>query len=509
MSDEGFSKHEYGSGIVEELATKLYKNPIAAYREAISNALDAMIPYPINEQKIEIFTNVSPGGDIIIEDWGTGVEDYGTFKIIADGKKVVKGEISSYEKLNDKIIGQKGMGKLSFLNLSNSNTVEFHSNNEKVGMRITMNFEGFNVKYMNSDMALSHRGLKVIIKHAKKPIVQDGKLIEYLSKTFAIRIARGAKIFVNKIQLHKPEGFDSAQFKLFELTNGSKVFGNLNSVEKPKPNNIEIAVKRVFVDSKEFDYKVEGWVNCDALILETSREGIYEGNAIYIEFIEKLFQYIDKHYDKKSENKDKDKEIKSEKQIAKMFVNVVKSIHDLFPEMTKPVLSGNLSNEKGYGNIPYPTNDINSPCIEQPGIIDNDITICPGTGKPIGNGKSHKNGNGESTVRIKNGDGKILAPSTLPLSGNGQIPEPKVVVIGAQEKPVIYFNAPNRLVINSLRPSSKILTDAKPKDIALRARIYPLLVRAGIDAFPGSSDMPKEEWFTKYDTVLDNVFRND
>jgi len=37
----------------------------------------------------------------------------------------------------------------------------------------------------------------------------------------------------------------------------------------------------------------------------------------------------------------------------------------------------------------------------------------------------------------------------------------------------------------------------------------PLLVRAGIDAFPGTSDISKEEWFTKYDAILDNVFRND
>ena len=53
--------------------------------------------------------------------------------------------------------------------------------------------------------------------------------------------------------------------------------------------------------------------------------------------------------------------------------------------------------KKGYGNIPRPTNDINSPCIEQSGIIDNDITVHRRTGKPIGNGKGHKNGNGEST----------------------------------------------------------------------------------------------------------------
>ena len=509
MSNKQVSPHEFGHGIVKELATNLYGNPIAAYREAISNALDAMIPYPLIEHRIEIFTNVPPSGDIIIEDWGTGIEEYNTFKIISPGKKVIRDEVSSYEKLNEKIIGQKGMGKLSFLNLSETGTVEFYSNNEKVGMKVIMTLKDFQEEFMNSDIALHHHGLKIVIKNAKRSLIQDHKLIDYISKTFAIRIARGAKIFVNEIQIHKPDGFDSSQYNLFELTNGTKVLGNLKSVEKPKSNNIDIFVKRVFVDSKEFDYKVEGWINCDALGLDTSRDRIYEGNAIYIEFIEKLLRYLEKNFDKKLENKNKDKEIKSEKQIAKMFVNVVKSIHELYPEMIKPVLSGNLSNEKGYGNISYPTNDINNPCIQQSGIIDNDITILPKTGKPIGNGKGHKNGHGESTARIKNGEGKVLSPSTISFSGNGQIPEPKVVVIGVEEKPVIYFNAPNRLVINSLRPSSKILLDTKPKDIALRSRILPLLVRAGIDAFPGSSYMPKEEWFTKYDAVLDNVFRND
>jgi hypothetical protein len=51
--------------------------------------------------------------------------------------------------------------------------------------------------------------------------------------------------------------------------------------------------------------------------------------------------------------------------------------------------------------------------------------------------------------------------------------------------------------------------EAKSKDLTLKSRVLPLLVRAGIDAFPDSSDISKEEWFTKYDTELDNVFRND
>jgi Histidine kinase-, DNA gyrase B-, and HSP90-like ATPase len=512
MSNKQFSPHEFGPGIVKELATKLYRNPIAVYREAISNALDAMIPYSANEQRIEIFTNVPPDGDIIIEDWGTGIEDYNTFKIISPGKKVIRNEVSSYEKLNEKIIGQKGMGKLSFLNLSEIGTVEFYSNNEKVGMKVIMTWDlkdGFYEEFMNSDLALSHHGVKVVIKHAKRSIVQENKLKDYISKTFAIRIARGAKIFVNGIQIHKPDGFNSSQYKLFELTNGSKVFGNLNNVERPKPNNIEIFVKRVFVDSKEFDYKVEGWLNCDSLELETSRDGIYEGSELYVEFIEKLMKYLEKNFDKKSENKDKDKEIKSGKEIAKMFVDILKSIHNLYPEMTNPFLSGNLSNEKGFGNFSHPLNDINSPCVEQKGIVDNDNSLLRIIGKPIGNGKGNRNGNGESTFRIKNGNGKVLSPSNILFTDNGQMPQLKVDVIGVEGKPVIFFNAPNRLVINSKRPSSKILLEAKSKDLELKSRVLPLLVRAGIDAFPGSSDMSKEEWFMKYDAVLDNVFRND
>ena len=200
--------HEFGPGVIRELATRLYRSQMAIYREAVSNAIDAMVPYLHTENKVEIYTNVLPDNDIIIEDWGTGIEDYEIFKVISPGRKVVRNEVSSYQKVNEKIIGQKGMGKLSFLNLSGEERVEFLSNNESVGMYIVMTMDGFSVKHINSDIALPHHGLKVIIKRAKKPVVQDSRLIEYLSRRFAIRIARGLKIFVNGIAVHKPDGFD-------------------------------------------------------------------------------------------------------------------------------------------------------------------------------------------------------------------------------------------------------------------------------------------------------------
>jgi hypothetical protein len=172
--------HEFGPGVIPELSTKLYRNPLAALREAVSNSFDAMSPYEEEgiEPKIEIHTNVLPDGDIIIEDFGTGIENYQNFKTISPGRKLVKNEISSYDKVNEKIIGEKGMGKLSFLNLSHENRVEFFSNNEQLGMHIVMKMEGFTVEYKDSLLVLPHRGLKVVIKKAKH--ISEARLIDIL-----------------------------------------------------------------------------------------------------------------------------------------------------------------------------------------------------------------------------------------------------------------------------------------------------------------------------------------
>lgn len=502
-----FSKHEFGQGIIPELSTKLYGRPISAFREAISNGLDAMIRNSEKnlEKRIEIRTNVSPNKDIEIEDWGTGILDYQLFKVISLGKKHVEGEISSNEKPNEKIIGQKGMGKLSYLNLSEIGIVEFHSNNGSLGMQITMTKEGFTVIYKDSQLVLNHRGLKAIIKKAKGSLPDSKSLIEYLSKCFALRIARGAKIFVNGIKVNKPQDFDSNQFELFRMSNGISVYGNLNNVEKPKPNNVEIFVKQVYVDSKGFDYKVQGWLNCDILDLLTSRDGLYEGSNVYAEFMKKLLEHLDNNFEKKSQPEER--EIKSGKQILNTFLHVIKAIHNYFPNMQKPLLSGSESNLRGMGSFSNIDGGPSSPCSENKGIIDETSKERLIIAKPIGNGKSHRHGKGESHARIKNGEGRILSPSLLFASGNGIIPEPKIVITeSGKEKPIVYFNAPNRLVINKSWTSSLILLEANPRDPAIKSRILPLLVRAGLDAFPESSALSKDEWFKVYDTILEGVY---
>ena len=61
--------------------------------------------------------------------------------------------------------------------------------------------------YLDSADVLPHRGMKVVIRQLIKPM-NTGKLIDYLSKRFALKIARGYKIVVDDILVPKPETFD-------------------------------------------------------------------------------------------------------------------------------------------------------------------------------------------------------------------------------------------------------------------------------------------------------------
>ena len=141
---------------------------------------------------------------------------------------------------------------------------------------------------------------------------------------------------------------------------------------------------------------------------------------------------------------------------------------------------------------------VDHPCKEHSGSNSQITkTTRPTIAKPIGKGKGHKRGTGESKCRITPGDGKVFTSfSSVLSSGNDRMPEFTLVVTDIKEKPVAFFSPPNRLVINSIRPSSHILTDASPKNLEiLKSRVLPLLVRAGIDAFLGSSEISKEEFF--------------
>jgi hypothetical protein len=245
----------------------LYKNPIVAWREAVSNACDAM--RHSDEKIVKVYSNV--GEDGIVEDWGTGIEDDDHFRRFIGIGRIRDDKETDVNVQDDKEIGRFGVGKNSYLGLSKIKLVQFYSHSSKEGRKRGMIVTLLQSptgkikyvdppEYLDSSDVLPHRGMKVIIRQLSKPMTKN-KLVEYLSKRFALKIARGYKIYVDESIVPKPDTFDSThQPVLFRLDSGAQVYGNLTNVDKPKNGNIDILVNQVFIESKDFEWKVEGWV---------------------------------------------------------------------------------------------------------------------------------------------------------------------------------------------------------------------------------------------------------
>lgn len=362
--------HDFGtgSGIIKEIGKYAYKKPLDVYREAVSNALDQYNPIEKNKF-VEIKINVPPDHDLEILDQATGIENYNDFIKAGteegEGKKVGN-RVSSYTKINPDIVGQKHIGKISFIFASQEEKVEFHSNNGEVGMILIMRRGGFEHPiYKDTTKVVPHKGLKVVIKNARKEVLNERTVMDYLSKVFAIRIARSAKIFVNGKPVTKPLDFDCSNeevlFTLDILDNEGKpivVRGQLSRISKPRINNIDVFVKHVFVESDNYDYEVQGWINVDHFELGIGRNSVYQDEKVYQEFRKKFFEYLDSNFEKTS--KTVEKEIKGIKQLEEMAKNLIEHFCALNPDIVQPLLSGSKSKQGVAGK--YSNND---PAIEE------------------------------------------------------------------------------------------------------------------------------------------------
>ena len=71
-------EHKAGIDIVRELALRLYPSSFESFREAISNCLDE------GSKKVEVSASRS---EVIVEDWGKGIEDLEKFRTFGDYAK--------------------------------------------------------------------------------------------------------------------------------------------------------------------------------------------------------------------------------------------------------------------------------------------------------------------------------------------------------------------------------------------------------------------------------------
>jgi hypothetical protein len=270
--------HEVGKDLIPELAMRVYSSHLDSFREAVSNSFDE------NSQKVALSIS---NEKIVIEDWGNGIKDYDEFRKFGQAsKKSRKGEV----------IGEKGLGKLSLLNLGK--VVCFETNNGKEGMKFYMTLDGFSsptYKKSSNTAFVSHRGTRITITKPAN-ILQIDDIRAYLKRAFGLRLAQGATIIINNQSIKPGSSPEPTEQFLFNLTKvkdaqDTKVTGNLKAIEQGK-GIVDLYIDHVFVTSLEVDTRrrFDGWVNCNALTPETSRNNIVQ-NGVYREFIYLLRRY--------------------------------------------------------------------------------------------------------------------------------------------------------------------------------------------------------------------------
>jgi len=90
---------------------------------------------------------VAPHGDIFIEDYRTGMKIM-MHSLPFPGEKIIRDQVSSYNNVNEKIIGQK----LSCLALTYENKVEFYGHSEEVGLKVLITMEGLKHRYIKTTL---------------------------------------------------------------------------------------------------------------------------------------------------------------------------------------------------------------------------------------------------------------------------------------------------------------------------------------------------------------------
>jgi len=316
-------EHKAGIDIVYELALRLYPSSLESFREAISNSLDE------GSKKVEITASRS---EVIVEDWGEGIQDLEKFRTFGDYTKAKRG---------GETIGMKGLGKLSLLRMGKN--VNFRTNNGKYGIDIVMTPEYLDASMGAKEEYLQHQGTRVNILNPAEVPSRD-ELSDYLKRAFGLRIAGGVEIILNGMPLTSK--VDKNERFLFRLKGRIDAVGNVKQ-EKKGRGSLDVYVKHVFVTSVLVDPERSfgGWVNCNELIPTTSRNELVK-DSMYGDFLDHLKEYVGR-FPKIEEEIGKD-EIRMGNELSKLMKRYLKDMK-LFPEGKIPLGKGTESTLTALG----------------------------------------------------------------------------------------------------------------------------------------------------------------
>ena len=177
------------TAIIEEVS--LYPNALDALREYICNGWDA------DAERIDITVEKN---NLIIEDWGTGITNFTRFWAVADQHK---SEIEYTPKYKRRLVGRKGLGKLSFLMLGNDISVETRTTNTATYSYAKFADRRFKaLPRANINEVMSHPGTQITIRDLKVDLKEED-VIKYIKQNLyglILPIAckeHPVKIFVN------------------------------------------------------------------------------------------------------------------------------------------------------------------------------------------------------------------------------------------------------------------------------------------------------------------------
>jgi len=335
------------SSIIQEVSK--YPKALDAVREYVCNGWDAdadRLDITISEEFLRV------------EDWGTGISNFGVFWGVADQHKA---EIEFTPKYKRKPIGRKGLGKLSFSMLGNSIDVETRTA-YKAEYSIA-NFEKMDYEVYpreKLDEVLSHRGTQITIRGLKNHFSKE-ELVQYIKENLYGLILPIAsknhpmKIFVNGEKVSPSQFTGTPGIISTEL---GDIFCNLTPVKTAKIDALYRGVKVREVNPAP-THPAKGYFSVDWVTPTPDRSNFTDTKESRV-FFPEIKKYILRNIPAKNEDSPKDLE-KSIRDLSKLFDQILRDL-GMMPQSLMPVSKTSKPSELKVGGI----TDHETPEDEQP-----------------------------------------------------------------------------------------------------------------------------------------------
>jgi hypothetical protein len=316
---------------------KLYQNKKAAFRELVTNSLDAYEKKDLMLlKKHGITSNFKKEIQLLIPeqteegrkickfgclDFATGIENMQEFARLFESSK--EGEIET--------AGEFGIGRIACFGLTKeiNGTLEYITNNGDVERNLTVDTGGFDDDdnpVSSNNGRLKRQGCCVYVKNVDMDMMPSPKEVaKYISGVFGLKILRDdrTQIYVNKELVTINKELETFK-KIYMLSESPtiRIEGNIQNYQSGT-GSLWLYKKNIRIGNTTkdlgLDYRIKGWINCDQFNLTPDRDNVMEDQVLE-QIKAALENYLEKGNYRKIEKDGEDQisPLKSKKLIDKM-----------------------------------------------------------------------------------------------------------------------------------------------------------------------------------------------